>query len=109
MSSNSLPLREVMKQYGRHDREDPAGESRRRAAILNDAFSKLHLYWAFRAYGTCRADRAVIQFRACGEDHMVEVDAARFLTFLRCNSTHGKIREALAKKLESTRTSSDNP
>lgn len=94
MSSNSLPLREVMKQYGRYDREDPAGESRRRAAILNDAFSKLHLYWAFRA---------------CGEDHMVEVDAARFLTFLRYNSTHGKIREALAKKLESTRTSSDNP
>lgn len=109
MSNNSLPLREAMKQYGLHDKDDQAGESRRRAAILNDAFSKLRLYWAFKAYGTSRADRAAIQFRAYGEDQLVEVDAARFMTFLRYNSTHGKIREALAKKLESTRTSAHNP
>lgn len=96
-------MREAMKLAGFSTPAGALGESRRKASILNDAFSKLGLYWAFRAFETGHADRVGIQFRAEGAPHIVEVDATRFLTFLKYHHRHHEIRAALGKKLDQQR------
>lgn len=96
-------MREAMKLAGISTPQGELGESRRKAAILNDAFSHLRLYWAFKAYETRHRDRVGIQFRADGAEQIVEVDAARFLAFLKNHHKHHEIRAALGRKLEQQR------
>lgn len=101
---HSQPMRDAMKLAGITSPSDAMGESRRKAAILNDAFSKMRLFWAFRAYETHHADRVAIQFRADGAPQLVEVDAIRFSAFLKNHHRHHEIRAALGRKLKQQRS-----
>ncbi len=101
--SHTQSLHDVMKLAGQMRCGDAAGESRRKSAILNDALSAAGVFWAFKSYPTRSADRVVIQFRAEGADQVVEVDAARFLAFLKDNHSFHQIRAALVRKLEAAR------
>ncbi len=102
MSEHHQTLREAAK-LGALCFTDGAGESRRKASIMNDALSVARVYWAFKAYPTQHADRVAIQFRAEGAEQVVEVDAVRFLAFLKNHPRHHEIREALGRKLEAER------
>lgn len=97
-------MRDALKLAGITTPQGELGESRRKAAILNDTFSHLRLFWAFKAYETHHADRVGIQFRADGVEQIVEVDAIRFMTFLKNHHKHHEIRAALGRKLEQQRS-----
>ena len=101
---HSQPMRDALKLAGITSPQGELGESRRKAAILNDAFSQLRLYWAFKAYETQRGNCVGIQFRADGAEQIVEVDATRFMAFLKAHHRHHEIRAALVRKLEQQRS-----
>jgi len=97
---HTQPVRAALKLAGASRPADAIGESRRKAAILNDAFSKLHACRAFRAFETGHAGRVAVQFRAEGGPSLVEVDALRFIAFLKAHPRCHEIRAALGRKMD---------
>ncbi len=84
--------------------QDDAGESRRMATLLNDAFSKLGMFGRCSAYPTAKAESVVIQFHREGTYAMVEVNAVRFAAYCREHCTPRAIMAALHKKYDLSTT-----
>lgn len=94
----SEPVRHALKEAEQAFKGDE-GESRRRAALLNDLFSRAHWH-SLRAYPTRSKAAVLIQYRHGGADEAVEVDPERFAQWLKRHANLSSITQTLHKKYE---------
>lgn len=94
----SEPVRHALREAGLAFQGEE-GESRRRAALLNDFFSRAR-WRMLRAFPTRSKAAVLVQFRHAGMDEAVEVDPERFASWLKGHASLSLITQTLHKKYE---------